>query len=181
MKTNTKKMVVMAMLSALSVILVMLIRVPWVGAGFLEYDPADVPILITTLMYGPCAGLTVTFVVSVIQGLTVSSVSGIIGIIMHILATGSYVFFTGNIYKKVKSTKGLIVSLCFGALVSTLFMLLWNVWFTPLFMNVPTETVVKMLVPTIIPFNLTKTFGNGILSGMIFTVLKKTDIMNKNS
>ncbi len=181
MKTNTKKMVVMAMLSAVSVILVMLIRVPWFGAGFLEYDPADVPILIATLMYGPCAGLTVTFVVSVIQGLTVSSGSGIIGIIMHILATGSYVFFTGNIYKRVKNTKGLIVSLCFGALVSTLFMLLWNVWFTPLFMKVPTEMVVKMLVPTIIPFNLVKTFGNGMLAAVIYSVLKKSHIMDKNS
>lgn len=181
MKTNTKKMVVMAMLSAISVILVMLIRVPWIGAGFLEYDPADVPILIATLIYGPCAGLTVTFVVSVIQGLTVSSGSGIIGIIMHILATGSYVFFTGNIYKRTKNIKGLIVSLCFGALVSTLFMLLWNVWFTPLFMKVPTEVVVKMLAPTIIPFNLIKTFGNGALAGLVFAILKKTDILNKNS
>ena len=170
---NTKKMVTLAMLSAMSVVLVMLIRVPWPGAPFLEYDPADVPILITTLMYGPAAGLIVTIVVSVIQGLTVSASSGIIGIIMHILATGFYVFFSGVIYKRTKNTKGLIIAIAFGALVSTLIMLLWNVWFTPIFMGTPTEAVIKMLVPVILPFNLTKTVLNGVFSVILFTMISK--------
>ena len=170
---NTKKMVTLAMLSAMSVVLVMLIRVPWPGAPFLEYDPADVPILITTLMYGPAAGLIVTVVVSVIQGLTVSASSGIIGIIMHILATGFYVLFSGAIYKKTKNTKGLIIAIAFGALVSTLIMLLWNVWFTPMFMGTPTEAVIKMLVPVILPFNLTKTVLNGVFSVILFTMISK--------
>ena len=170
---NTKKMVTLAMLSAMSVVLVMLIRVPWPGAPFLEYDPADVPILITTLMYGPAAGLIVTIVVSVIQGLTVSASSGIIGIIMHILATGFYVSFSGAIYKKTKNTKGLIIAIAFGALVSTLIMLLWNVWFTPIFMGTPTEAVIKMLVPVILPFNLTKTVLNGAFSVILFTMISK--------
>ncbi len=168
---NTKKMVTLAMLSALSVILVMLIRIPWPGAPFLEYDPADVPILITTLMYGPSAGLIVTVAVSLIQGLTVSSGSGIIGIIMHILATGFYVLFSGVIYKKARNTKGMIIALSFGALVSTLIMLLWNVWFTPIFLGTPAEAVVKMLVPVILPFNLVKTVSNGVFAFLLYSVL----------
>lgn len=170
---NTKKMVTLAMLSALSVILVMLIRIPWPGAPFLEYDPADVPILITTLMYGPLSGLIVTVVVSLVQGLTVSAGSGIIGIIMHILATGFYVVFSGFIYKKSKNPRGLTIALTFGALVATLIMLLWNVWFTPLFLGTPTEAVLKMLIPVILPFNLIKTVLNGALAGGLYSVLSK--------
>ena len=170
---NTKKMVTLAMLSALSVILVMLIRIPWPGAPFLEYDPADVPILITTLMYGPSAGLIVTAAVSLMQGLTVSAGSGIIGIIMHILATGFYVVFSGFIYKKSRNTKGMILALIFGALVSTLIMLLWNVWFTPIFLGTPTEAVLQMLIPVILPFNLIKTVANGIFAGLLYSVLSK--------
>ena len=172
--TNTRKLVTLGLFAAISVILVLIIHVPvFPVVPFLEYDPADVPILIATLMYGPCAGLIVTVVVSVLQGLTVSVGSGVIGIIKHILATGSYVIFGGIIYKKVQTKKGLTVAIAFGALTSTLFMILWNMWFTPLFMHAPTEVVMGMMIPFIIPFNLIKTFGNGIIAALIFAVLKK--------
>ncbi len=175
-QSNTKKMVTLSMLSAISVILVMLIRLPWPGAVFLEYDFADVPILIATLMYGPYAGFLVTFVVSVIQGVTVSASSGIIGIIMHILATGFYVLISGFIYKRANNTKGLAVALLFGAMVSTLTMLLWNVWFTPIFMGVPAKAVVNMLVPVMLPFNLIKTVANGVIAGFSYVFLKKVNV-----
>ncbi|MBR4892518.1 MAG: ECF transporter S component [Clostridia bacterium] len=174
---NTKKMVTLSMLSAISVILVMLIRLPWPGAVFLEYDFADVPILIATLIYGPCAGVLVTLVVSVIQGITVSASSGIIGIIMHILATGFYVLISGFIYRRVRNIRGLAVALIFGAMVSTLIMLLWNVWFTPIFMGVPAKAVVNMLVPVMLPFNLIKTMANGVIVFVLYMLLRKLRIV----
>ena len=70
------------------------------AAAFLEYDPADIPILIGTFAYGPIAGFILTIVVSLIQGSTVSAGSGVIGIVMHIVATGSCTLICGTIYQK---------------------------------------------------------------------------------
>lgn len=46
-KISTRQLVVMAMLTAISVVFVSLIHFPiFPAAAFLEYDPADIPILI---------------------------------------------------------------------------------------------------------------------------------------
>jgi len=37
---------------------------------FLEYDPADIPILIVSFAYGPLAGLIVTITAALAQGFT---------------------------------------------------------------------------------------------------------------
>ena len=56
-REQIKKLVVMAMLAALSMVLVAAIHVPLIPVvSFLEYDPADIPILIATMAYGPVAG-----------------------------------------------------------------------------------------------------------------------------
>ena len=56
MKEKTRKLTVMAMLVAISVVLVYLIHFPiFPAAAFLEYDPADIPILIGAFAYGPVA------------------------------------------------------------------------------------------------------------------------------
>ena len=55
------------MMVAISCVLVLLVRIPYPPAPFLVYDPADIPIYITTFAFGPVAGLTVTPVLSLIH------------------------------------------------------------------------------------------------------------------
>ena len=86
---RTMRLVKMGAMVALSVALVYLIHFPiFPAVAFLEYDPADIPILIGTFAFGPLAGLVLTVVTSVVQGLTVSASSGLYGILMHVIATG---------------------------------------------------------------------------------------------
>mgnify|MGYP000037199626 FL=1 len=60
----------MAMLVALSLILVMLINFPILPAvPFMKYDPADIPILIGSFLFGPMGGVILTAIVSILQGL----------------------------------------------------------------------------------------------------------------
>lgn len=90
-KETIKKMTVMAMLAALSMVLVYAIHVPLIPVvPFLEYDPADIPILIAAMAYGPVSGLVLTVVVSIIQGMFIST-TGPWGILMHVIATGTLV------------------------------------------------------------------------------------------
>ena len=137
MKTNVNKIVRLTMLSALSVLFMLLIRFPIIPtAPFLEFEPGDVPALIATFFYGPGAGFMVTLVVSLIQAFTVSAGSGWIGALMHLIATGSMVIVAGYIYKKIHTFKGAIIALVAGSISMTLIMIPLNLIFTTKFMNV---------------------------------------------
>lgn len=169
-KGNVRKLTSLGMLAAISIILVATVHFPLIpAAAFLEYDPADVPILIGTFAFGPLAGFLLTVVVSVIQGATVSAASGgFIGVIMHIFATGSCVLVAGNIYSRNKTKKTAAIALVIGALVMTAAMVVMNLIFTPIFMGAPMETVIAMLIPAIIPFNLLKAGINCAITFLLY-------------
>ncbi len=168
-KTTQKQLVTMAMLAGLSIVLMYLVHFPIIpGAAFLEYDMADVPILIGTFLFGPVSGLVLTALVSVIQGLTVSAASGWIGIVMHFIATGTFVMVAGLIYRFIRSRKGAATGLLFGSLSMTAIMIPLNLIFTVFFLGVPREAVVAMLLPAIIPFNLIKAGINSVLAFYVY-------------
>lgn len=167
--TTTQRLTTMAMLTALSIVLVALIHFPlFPAAAFLEYDPADIPIFIGTFLFGPIAGLILTLVVSVIQGMTVSAGAGIIGILMHFLATGSFALLAGSIYQRRRTRMGAMLAIICGVIAMTLMMVICNLIFTPIFMGTPIDVVVDMLVPIIIPFNLLKAGMNGAITYIIY-------------
>lgn len=174
-KSNVKKISVLGVITALSIVLVMLIHFPIIpAAAFLEYDPADIPIYIATFIYGPFSGLLITIAVSFIQGLTVSSASGIYGIIMHIIATGAFVLASGIIYRLGKGRMIFLpLSLVVGVVVTTAIMIPANLIITPLFMGTPVEVVKGMLLPAIIPFNLLKQCINAVITGVLYIPLVK--------
>jgi riboflavin transporter FmnP len=169
MKYDVNKLVRLALLSALSILLMMVIRFPIIpSAPFLEYEPGDVPALIGAFLYGPGAGLLITAVVSLVQATTVSAGSGWIGAIMHMVATGTMVLVAGFIYKRIHSFKGAVVALLAGSVGMTLVMIPLNLFFTTRFLGVPAEAVKAMIVPVIIPFNLIKAVGNSALTVLVY-------------
>ena len=154
----------MAMLVALSLILVMLINFPILPAiPFMKYDPADIPILI-----GPMGGVILTAIVSILQGLFISGDGGPIGIIMHFLATGTFAFIAGFIYQRTKTKRSAVVGLICGALSMTCVMVICNLLLTPIFLGAPMETVIELLLPAIIPFNLIKASINALITYFIY-------------
>lgn len=171
---STKKLATMAVFAAISIILVMIVHLPiFPAVTFLEYDPADIPILLATFMFGPLSGIIMTIVVSLIQGLTVSAGSGAYGIIMHIIATSVYVLVAGLIYKKYHTLKGAkVCSLAIGTAAMALIMIPANLFITPLFLGVAREQVVALL-GWIIGFNVIKAGINGILCFVIYKPLRR--------
>ncbi len=166
---KTRKLTTMAMLCALSVVLVAILHVPIIPAApFLEYDPADIPILIGTFVMGPAAGLTITVVASLIQGLTVSSGSSWYGIIMHIIATGCYVIVAGCIYQAGKTRKRAAVGMIIATLATVAIMVVANMLITPAFTGWPLESVMDIMLPGIIPFNLIKFVVNGLITFILY-------------
>ncbi|MBQ9833466.1 MAG: ECF transporter S component [Clostridia bacterium] len=163
-----------AMLAALSIVLMYLVRFPiFPSAAYLEYDMADVPILIGTFMFGPLVGLAITLIVCVIQAISVSASSGWVGAVMHFIATGGLVIVAGLIYKKNHTRKGAVAGLLIGAFVSILLMIPLNLIMTPLFNGVPVDAVKAMLVPIIIPFNAIKAVINCTVTFVLYKALSR--------
>lgn len=179
------KIAAMGIFAALSIILVYFIHLPiFPAVSFLEYDPADIPIIICSYIYGTGYGLLLTVIVSVVQGMTVSAGSGWIGILMHIFATGSLVLvgsgFRSIIFSRRKKAgtlqnakrTGLIdaVSVIAGVAAMTVSMALWNLLFTPIFMGV-TLDVVLPLMPFIVLFNIVKASINSVIALAVYRLI----------
>lgn len=175
---STHKMVSLGVLSAISIVLVFLIRFPIIPiAPYLEYDPGDIPIFIGTFLFGPLAGLLLTIVASVVQGLTVSANSGILGVMMHIFSTGICALVAGVIYHKNKNIKTAVLGLFLGLICQVIVMVIMNLLFMPSFLGTDIEYVKSLIVPAIIPFNVIKTTVN---CGFTLALYKKISIAVKS-
>ncbi|MEG1583508.1 MAG: ECF transporter S component [Anaerovorax sp.] len=176
MNTNvnkkTVKLIKMAMLCAISLVLVLLIRIPFPPAPFLVYDPADIPIFIGAFAFGPLAGFAITVIVSFVQAFILGG-DGIIGFFMHVVATGAFVLVSGFIYKRNKTRKTAVIALICGTIIMVVTMLLWNVIVTPIFLGVPKEAVMGMLFTVILPFNLLKAGINSIVTFITYKSIAK--------
>lgn len=158
----------MGMLVAISIVLVYFIHFPiFPAVAFLEYDPADIPVLMGTFAFGPLAGVMLTVVTAVIQGVTVSAASGAYGIIMHVIATGTMVLVAGIIYKRNKTRKGAVIGLVCGVVAWVIVMIGANLIITPLFMGVPRNAVWD-LMPFIAGFNGIKAGVNAVVTFLLY-------------
>ena len=165
---KTSDIVKLGILAAISVVLVYFIHFPIIPAvAFLEYDPADVPILLATFAMGPVQGFLLTIVVCLIQGFTVSASSGLYGILMHVIATGTYVLVAGSIYKNNKTKKNAIKAMVFGILAWVLIMIPANLIITPIFMGMPRSALIPFM-PWIVLFNLVKSVVNSVLTFVLY-------------
>ena len=165
---RTMRLVKMGAMVALSVALVYLIHFPiFPAVAFLEYDPADIPILIGTFAFGPLAGLVLTVVTSVVQGLTVSASSGLYGILMHVIATGVLVVVSGTIYSRKKTKKAAVFGLVCGMAAMAVVMMGANMVITPMFMGVPASAVWSVM-PFIVGFNVIKAAINDAVTFVLY-------------
>lgn len=174
LKYNILKMAQMAMLVAISI--VSLYVIPLISffpsAPYLQYDMADVPVLVGTMLFGPGSGLIILLLVSLLQGVTISAASGWVGIVMHFCASGALVVVAGLFYRKWKTVWSLIIGLIIGSLAMTALMIPLNLFFTVRFFGVPYNAVKGMLLPVIIPFNLLKSWLNSLITALVFFPLK---------
>ncbi|MDD2283650.1 MAG: ECF transporter S component [Eubacteriales bacterium] len=181
MNTNTKKIVTLAMLSAIAYVVMAVGRIPIIPTvEFLKYDPKDIIITIGGFVFGPLSAFLMSVVVSLVEMVTVSE-SGIIGLIMNVISTCAFACTAAFIYKHKRTLSGAVIGLIAGGLAMTGIMLLWNYIITPIYMGVPRETVANMLMPIFLPFNLLKSGLNAALTMLLYkpliTVFRKSNLI----
>ena len=174
---SVKEMVLIAMLAAIAYVIMALIRIPVVL--FLKYEPKDVIITIGGFLMGPMAAFITSFVVSLVEMVTVSD-TGPIGALMNLLSTCSFACTASLIYKKRHTLSGAIGGLLLGAVVMVCAMILWNWLITPLYMGVERSVVEGMLLTAFLPFNLLKAGLNTALVLVLYkplvTALRKANL-----
>jgi ECF transporter S component (folate family) len=164
MREKTKRLVILSLFCALSYICVFIFRFK---VSFLTFDFKDAIIAVSALLYGPLAGIIVSSAVSFLEFITVSD-TGVYGLIMNFLSTVAFCLPVSLIYKHKKTATFAIIGLVFSVISVVLVMISANLLITPYYMNAPVEAVKKMILPTLLPFNLTKAIVNASLTMIIY-------------
>lgn len=162
---DTRQLVTMALMCAISVLL-SFIEFPLLpGVPWLKYDPSAMPALVSGFAFGPGAGLAVGIVSFVIHGILLADFWGTI---MNILVIFGFILPATLIYRKFRTFKGAIGGLVLSILASTIMAILGNLLITPLYLGVPVDAVIAMILPILIPFNLIKATLNAALTLIVY-------------
>lgn len=170
-----RKLIIMALLTALAFVAVTFIRIP--AVMFLKYEPKDVLLAIGGFMFGPVAGLCMSILVAALELVTISD-TGPIGMIMNIVSSGLFVCTASLVYRYRRSLWGAVIGLLIAVLLMSGGMLLWNYLVTPLYMGIPRESVTEMLLPVFLPFNLLK---GGLNAALVMLLYKPVTLALRRS
>ena len=173
MNPKTRKLTLIGMFSALAYVFTLVGHlVPISFTDFLKYDPKDIIIVIAGFSLGPVSALIISVVVALLELVTISQ-TGIIGCVMNIISSVAFACIASLFYKKFKTMGGAIAGLILASLATTALMLLWNYIVTPIYMKIPREAIVSMLLPIFLPFNLIKAFLNSAIVMLIYKPVVK--------
>lgn len=178
---HLRKLVVTAMFCSLAFLMTFVFRF---NVSFLTFDLKDTILAVVALMYGPIYAVVSALVVALIEFLSISD-TGVYGFIMNFLASATFTFTCGLIYKYKRNFIGAIISVVTAAIALVCVMITANLFITPYYMGVDRTTVAEMIPSLLLPFNLCKAFINASLTMMIYkpvtSGLKKSGIIASSS
>ncbi|MCI1666131.1 MAG: ECF transporter S component [Atopobiaceae bacterium] len=129
------------------------------AAPYLKYDPSGIVCLVAGLAFGPATGVLVS-VLSWLPHLFLDPFGGIMGILASVALTVP----AALVYQRMHTRMGAAVGLVVGAVVALAACIGGNVVITPLYSGVTVETVIAMIVPILVPFNLLKLAINCVVT-----------------
>ncbi len=166
---NIKKVVFMALICALAYIFTFAFHIK---VSFLTFDFKNTILAIGALIFGPVSAIATSLVVSLLEMFTISD-TGIWGCLMNFLASVSFAFTAGFIYKYKKTLGGAIFALISASVVMTAIMIPLNLVITPIYTGAPVEAVKEMILPLLLPFNAIKAVLCSAVTLLIYKPIKK--------
>lgn len=165
---DTRQLVTMALMCAIGVILSFIEFPIFPAAPFLKYDASLVPAMVSGFVWGPGAGIVVGVVEAIIHGLMMGDFAGAV---MNIIVTIAFVLPAAAIYRRRHTLKGAILALVIGVICHVAAAIVGNLIITPLWMGVPVDVVIAMILPILLPFNLLKAVLNSILTLVVYKAI----------
>ena len=179
-KESLKKAVITAVFAAIAFILTFIFRFK---VSFLTFDFKDAILAMVSLMYGPLYGIGAVAIVSFLEFLSVSD-TGLYGLIMNFISSGTFALFFGIVYKYKRTFKGAILSVILSVIGVTAVMMVANYFITPYYMGVSRSDVVALIPTLLLPFNLAKSVINStatlILYKPVTNALKRMGVIKKS-
>lgn len=144
---KTTKIAVIAMLSALSAVL-MFFEFPlsFIAPSFYEFDFSEIPVLVGTFSMGPVAGVIIEFVKILVKFFIKGTTTGGVGELANFLIGCSLILPTGIIYKLKKTRAGAAVGMALGTVfMAAVGVLLNSFILVPMYSAfMPLEEIIKM-------------------------------------
>lgn len=164
-KWDTRQLVTMALMCAIGVLL-SFVEFPLLpGVAWLKYDASAMPAMVCGFAFGPAAGLAVGIVGAVIHGILMADFSGAV---MNILVVAGFILPAALVYRRSRTFKSGVVGLVLSAIAATVMAILGNLVITPMWLGVPLDAVVAMILPILTPFNLIKAGINAVLTLIVY-------------
>lgn len=183
-RPDIKKMVIIALLSALAFVLMTYAKLPVKYLGFLEMELSDVPALIASFSYGPISGILVELIKNLLH-LPLTSTGGV-GELANFLVMSAFVIPAGIFRKKKKPVFTLV--LCVAAMIISGIVV--NMYITvPFYIKVFggekvvfglvqntikfIDSVPKLVFIGITPFNVVKGIVDSVAGYFVYKALRK--------
>ena len=164
-KWDTRQLVTMALMCAIGVLL-SFVEFPLLpGVTWLKYDASAMPAMVCGFAFGPAAGLAVGIVGAVIHGILMADFSGAV---MNILVVVGFILPAALVYRRSRTFKSGVVGLVLSAIAATAMAIVGNLVITPMWLGVPLDAVIAMILPILVPFNLAKAAINAVLTLIVY-------------
>lgn len=153
---STRKLVLTALLSAMSYALMFTLQIPLIPAApYLRFDPSDVPTLTGAFLLGPWAGVQIALVKVALFFITKGD-GGPIGATMNLVSTAVLALVAGYVYKRRPGPAAALAGMIAGGLAMTLVMIPVNYYWALGAYGVPQELHADLIRTALIPFNLAR-------------------------
>ena len=138
------------------------------AAPFLRYEPSGVMILAATVLLGPVGGLFASLVNNMLFLMT--GAGNVFGVSANFINTSVYALTTGLIIRRVCTPRGHLAAYTAGTIAGTLVMIPANLVILSLQFGMTTETIMELMLPAILPFNILK----GALNSLLFHLVGRS-------
>ena len=189
-KTKVNKTVIMAMLSAIAVILMYFdFPIPFIAPGFYKIDFSEIPVLIGSFMLGPCAGVIIEAVKVILHFCMKGTTTAFVGDFANFILGCMYVVPAAIIYHPKKTRKMAMISLIAGGVILVIAGMLLNAWYLlPKYSElygIPLDVLIAMgtkvnasitdvfsfVALAVAPFNIIKALIDGIVTVILYKYL----------
>lgn len=191
-KMKVNKLVIMAMLSAIAVVLMYFdFPLGFIAPAFYKMDFSEVPVLIGSFLLGPCAGVIIEAVKVLLHMCLKGTTTAFVGDFANFILGCAYVVPASVIYHVHKTKKTAMIALVVGSLTLIVSGTLLNAFYLlPKYSELygmPIESFISMgnainssindifsfVALAVAPFNLIKSVVDGIVTWILYKYLSR--------
>ena len=174
---STKQLVTMALMCAIAILLSFIEFPIMPAASFLKLDIALVPSAVVGFSFGAGPGVLVGIVSAVAHG---AITGNWVGCLMNIIVACAYIIPSSIIYKRNRTFRGAVIGLVVSTICLIVGAIVANLIVDPIFYGIPFDTVVGLIVPAILPFNIIKGVVVSILTALVYKSISNLITPAKN-